>query len=172
MPPPRNAAARKHSVVYLKVAPREAFEAPNRTRATIDQHGETFVPHIVAIEAGAQVEFPNSDKIYQNVFSLSPVAAFDLGRYETGHSKSVRFDRPGVVRVFCDIHSHMSAFVLVFGHRFFSVTDEQGHYRIDGVPAETYTVTAWHERFGTMSQPVHIEEVGGDAHVDFLFSSR
>ena len=172
MPPPRNATTRRRSVVYLELAPREAFEAARITRATVDQRGETFVPHVVAVEAGTQVDFPNSDEIYHNVFSLSPVTAFDLGRYEAGRSKSVRFDRPGIVRVFCDIHSHMSAFVLVFSHRFFTVTDEDGNYRLDGLMPGTYTVTAWHERFGTVSQSMQIPESGGDADLDFLFSGR
>ena len=124
----------------------------------------------MSFEAGARVDFPNSDEIYHNVFSLSPVTAFDLGR--GGRSKSVRFDQPGIVRVFCDIHSHMSAFVLVFGHRFFTVTEEDGQYRLDGLLPGTYTVTAWHERFGTVSQSVQIPESGGDTELDFAFSGR
>ena len=172
MPLPRNATTRRRSVVYIELAPREAFEAARITRATVDQRGETFVPHVVAVEAGTQVDLPNSDEIYHNVFSLSPLTAFDLGRYESGRSKSVRFDRPGIVRVFCDIHSHMSAFVLVFSHRFFTVTDEDGSYRLDGLMPGTYTVTAWHERFGTVSQSILIPESSGDAKLDFLFSGR
>ena len=84
----------------------------------MDQRNETFVPHVLAITTGTTVDFPNSDRIYHNVFSLSKTAPFDLGRYAVGRSKSVRFDRPGIVRVFCDIHSHMSAFILVFSHPF------------------------------------------------------
>jgi hypothetical protein len=91
------------------------------------------------------VDFPNSDRTYHNVFSLSKTQRFDLGRYGRGRSKSVRFDRPGVVRVFCDIHSHMSAFVLVFAHRFFATTDTEGRYRIDNVPAGAYTLVAWND---------------------------
>ena len=172
MPSPRNATARRQSVVYLEVAPREAFEGASGSRATIDQRGETFVPHLVAVEAGTDVDFPNNDETYHNVFSLSPVEAFDLGRYAAGRSKSVQFDRPGIVRVFCDIHSHMSAFVLVFGHRFFAVTDDDGSYRVDRVPPGRYTVTAWHERFGTMSQSIQIPEDGGDVDPDFSFPAR
>lgn len=169
MPSPRNATARRQSVVYLEVAPREAFEGPSGGRAIIDQRGETFVPHIVAVEAGTEVDFPNSDETYHNVFSLSPVGAFDLGRYAAGRSQSVRFDRPGIVRVFCDIHSHMSAFVLVFGHRFYAVTGDDGSYRIERVPPGRYTVTAWHERFGTVSQSVQIPEGGGDVDLELSF---
>ena len=92
----------------------------------MDQRNETFVPHVLAIVAGTTVDFPNSDQTYHNVFSLSKTRSFDLGRYAVGRSKSVRFDRPGIVRVFCDIHSHMSAFILVFSHRYLSVVDDEG----------------------------------------------
>ena len=172
MPRARNAAPRRESVVYVDVAPREAFEAPDVTSVIVDQHSETFAPHIVAIEAGTEVDFPNSDETYHNVFSLSPAAAFDLGRYAAGRSKSVRFERPGIVRVFCDIHSHMSAFVLVFGHRFFAVTDGDGRYRIGGVPPGRYTVVAWHERFGRVSQSIQVPEGGDDVNLDFTFQEH
>ena len=132
-------------VVYLEVAPSAAFEEPVRTREQMDQRNETFVPHVLAIRTGTIVDFPNSDRIYHNVFSLSPTRRFDLGRYAVGHSKSVRFDRPGVVRVFCDIHSHMSAFILVFSHRYFAVTQPDGTFQLPAVPAGTYMLAAWFE---------------------------
>ena len=106
------------------------------------QRDQRFVPHVLAITTGTTVDFPNGDVFYHNVFSLSKTARFDLGRYAVGSSKSVRFDRPGIVRVFCEIHSHMSAFVLVFAHHYFAVTDAEGRYHIDDVPPGTYTVVA------------------------------
>ena len=129
-----DAADRRTSVVYLERAPRGAFGEPDERRVRIDQRDERFVPHVVAITVGSIVDFPNNDRTYHNVFSLSDVKSFDLGRYAAGQSKAVRFERPGIVRVFCDIHSHMSAFVLVFAHRFFAVTDADGRFRIDNVP--------------------------------------
>ena len=133
---------RRQSVVYLDAAPRGAFESLEPGRAVMDQRGETFVPHVLAIASGTTVEFPNSDRLYHNVFSLSKTARFDLGRYPTGHAKSVRFDRPGIVRVFCDIHSHMNAFILVFSHPFFTMTDANGRYELPDVPAGSYRVVA------------------------------
>ena len=132
-------------VVYLEVAPSAAFEEPVRTRERMDQRNETFVPHVLAVRTGTIVDFPNSDRIYHNVFSLSPTRRFDLGRYAVGRSKAVRFDRPGVVRVFCDIHSHMSAFILVFSHRYFAVTQPDGTFQLPAVPAGTYMLAAWFE---------------------------
>lgn len=131
----------------------------------MDQRNETFVPHVLAVTTGTTVDFPNSDRIYHNVFSLSKAARFDLGRYAVGKSKSVRFDRAGIVRVFCDIHSHMNAFILVFGHPYFAMTDAEGRYRIDRVPPGSYKLVAWNE--GTVSEPQPVTVVeGGSAEVD------
>jgi hypothetical protein len=91
------------------------------------------------------VDFPNSDTKFHNVFSLSRANNFDLGRYPPGKTGSVKFDKPGIVRVFCDIHSHMSGYVFVFGHPYFAVTDSDGRYVIPQVPAGTYTLLVWSE---------------------------
>lgn len=168
MPPLTSAADRRRSVVYLEIAPRAAFEGPAQRRARMDQRNETFVPHVLAITVGTVVDFPNNDATYHNVFSLSRAKAFDLGRYASGRSKSVTFDRPGIVRVFCDIHSHMNAFILVFSHRFFAVTDEHGRYRIDGIPPGTYTVTVWNEALPRQSRAVTIGPGGGEVELDVV----
>jgi len=135
----------RRGVVYLESAPRAAFDEREPGRAVMDQRNERFVPHVLAVMVGTLVDFPNSDRTYHNVFSLSRAQRFDLGRYAAGKSKAVRMERPGVVRVFCDIHSHMNAFVLVFNHRFFSVTDLDGRYVLPAVPPGTYTVVGWYE---------------------------
>ena len=165
-PAARDLDDRLRSVVYLESAPRGAFEIEEGGHAVMDQRNETFVPHLLAITTGTTVDFPNSDRFYHNVFSLSKPVRFDLGRYAAGHSKAIRFDRPGIVRVFCDIHSHMSAFILVFTHPYFAVTDDQGRYRIDHVPPGNYGVIAWNE--GTVSEPrpVTVPD-GGAAELDF-----
>jgi plastocyanin len=157
---------RLKSVVYLDSAPRGAFEQVETPRAVMDQRGERFVPHVLAITTGTIVDFPNSDRIYHNVFSLSKTRQFDLGRYAVGHSKPVRFDRAGVVRVFCDIHSHMNAFILVFSHPFYSITDNDGRYRIDNVPPGTYNVIAWNEGVSSEARPVVVPD-GGVGELDF-----
>jgi len=157
---------RLRSVVYLETAPRGAFETVESGHAAMDQHNETFVPHVLAIMTGTTVDFPNSDKFYHNVFSLSKVAKFDLGRYAAGRSRTVRFDRPGIVRVFCDIHSHMNAFILVFSHPFFAMTDVDGRYRIENVPPGTYNVIAWNEGTSSEPKPVTVPD-GGMTELDF-----
>jgi len=164
--PVADLASRARSVVYLESAPRGAFEQSEPARVVMDQRNETFVPHVLAITTGTTVDFPNSDRIYHNVFSLSKIARFDLGRYAAGRSRPWRFDRPGIVRVFCEIHSHMNAFILVFGHPFFALTDLDGRYRIDNVPPGTYSVVAWNEGVAGDPRPVTVPD-GGVAELDF-----
>ena len=168
MPDPRDSPDRRTAVVYLETAPRGAFEVPPPARAVLDQRNETFVPHVLAVTVGATVEFPNSDRVFHNVFSLSKAKRFDLGRYPRGASRSVRFDRPGMVRVFCEIHSHMSAFVLVFAHRFFDLTDGAGRYRIEGVPPGAYTVAVWNEGEVRSTRTVRVPAEGGEVVQDFV----
>ncbi|HEX6975296.1 MAG TPA: carboxypeptidase regulatory-like domain-containing protein [Vicinamibacterales bacterium] len=172
MPASHGHTDRARSVVYLETAPRAAFDTRDEPRAKMDQQDETFVPHVLAIVAGTTVDFPNNDKTYHNVFSLSKTRSFNLGRYAAGKSKSVRFDRPGIVRVFCDIHSHMSAYILVFAHRYFVVADDEGRYRLDNVPPGTYTVVAWNESTPVETRRVVIPDSGGDVEVNFLLAKR
>lgn len=150
----------RRGVVYLETAPRSAFDEREPGRAVLDQRNETFVPHVLAVMVGTVVDFPNSDRTYHNVFSLSPTKRFDLGRYAAGKSKSVRMDRTGVVRVFCDIHSHMNAFILVFNHPFFSITDVDGQFQIPAIPAGNYTVVGWYEGEARVSRPVTVAPTG------------
>lgn len=157
MAPVREPVDRRRSVVYLETAPQPAFETPAPGRAVLDQRNETFVPPVVAITVGSSVDFPNSDRVYHNVFSLSKPRRFDLGRYPRGQSRSVTFDRPGVVRVFCEIHSHMSAWVLVFAHRFFAVADAAGQFRLERVPPGSYTLALWHDGSVRARREVRVE---------------
>ena len=164
---PRRQAEFRPAVVYLDSAPGGAFELPEPGRAAMDQRDQAFVPHVLAITVGTTVDFPNSDLTFHNVFSLSRTRTFDLGRYSRGRSKSVRFDRPGVVQVFCDIHSHMSAYILVFAHRYFAVTDKGGAFAIPGIPPGSYTLAVWHEGEVRDTRAVTIPESGGTIETSF-----
>jgi plastocyanin len=154
-------------VVYLDTAPpaAEPVDVPLRTLA-IAQRNETFVPHVLAVLAGSTVQFPNADPVFHNVFSLSSARSFDLGRYPRGASKSVRFDKRGIVQVFCHIHSDMSAIVLVLGNPFFAVPDAAGRYRLDGVPPGDYRLVVWHERIKPVVRRVRVAP-GQSATADF-----
>jgi plastocyanin len=167
-PPPREIPDLRRAVVFLESGPSAALESREPGRARMDQRNETFLPHVLTVDQGTLVDFPNNDSTYHNVFSLSKVQKFDLGRYARGKSKSVRFNQPGVVRIFCDIHSHMSAFVLVFSHPYYAKAEVDGRYRIDNVPPGTYTVLAWHEGETREAKMVTIPPQGGDVDLDFV----
>ncbi|HMC76804.1 MAG TPA: hypothetical protein VKH34_06715 [Vicinamibacterales bacterium] len=165
----RDPVDRRRSVVYLETVPRAAFEASPARRVQMHQRNERFEPHVLAVMTGSWVDFPNDDATYHNVFSLSKGQEFNLGRYAAGKTQAVRFERPGIVRVFCEIHSHMSAFILVFAHRYFAVTDDEGRYRIDGVPPGAYTLAVWNETVhgDPPRRTVTIGEAGGEVDGDF-----
>src|SRR2546425_5406119 len=149
---PRDEQELANVVIYFEPAPSlAATTLPRAERPVMRQEGLTFVPHVLAVPKGTIVDFPNGDAIFHNVFSLSKAAKFDLGRDPRGSSKSVRFDVPGIVKVFCHIHSDMSGVILVLDSPFFAVPDAQGHYSIAGVPSGEYTVVGWHERARPLS---------------------
>lgn len=135
-------------------------------QASIAQRDEQFVPHVVAVTAGSSVAFPNHDPFFHNVFSLSRGASFNLGRYPSGASRSRVVSRPGIIKVFCEIHSHMSAVIRVFDHPWFTTPSEEGVFAIDNVPAGTHTLAAWHERIGERRDPVTIR-AGATTQVNF-----
>jgi len=145
----------RNVVVYLKDPP---FRGTLTTsRVELQQQNETFVPHVIAITKGSTVDFPNDDPFFHNVFSLSSAAAFNLGRYPRGQSKPWKFAKAGLVKVFCDIHSHMSASILVLDHPHFTIPGTDGNYEIKNVPAGQYTIIGWHERVGERSAIVRVE---------------
>ncbi|MBF8300786.1 MAG: hypothetical protein HW394_1156 [Acidobacteria bacterium] len=157
------ASERRHVVVYLRDA-RPQDVSP--MRVAIRQRNESFTPRVVAVTIGSEVEFPNDDPIYHNVFSLSRARNFNLGRYPRGDTRRVRFDRAGIVKVFCEIHSHMSATVAVFDHPWFTVPDEDGTFELPAMPEGDRQITAWHERLGDTTQRVRVE-AGRAATADF-----
>ena len=136
-------------------------------RVAIRQRNEAFTPRVVAVTIGSEVEFPNDDTIYHNVFSLSRARNFNLGRYPRGDTRRVRFDRPGVVKVFCDIHSHMSATVMVFDHPWFAMPDDGGRFELSAVPPGDRQITAWHERLGDTTLSLRVTS-GRASTADFI----
>jgi plastocyanin len=147
----RDPGVRKHRdysgvVVWLEpVSPvKAAAHAPAPAR--MEQRGKRFIPHVLAIQAGASVEFPNFDPIFHNAFSSYSGQIFDLGLYAPGTSRTIAFTRAGIVRVFCNIHPSMSAVIAVLRHPWFEVTRASGAFAIEDVPAGEYTLHVFHER--------------------------
>ena len=151
-------------IVFVADAPVDA--ALTGGRATIGQRDEAFSPRVLAIGRNSVVEFPNFDPFFHDVFSLSRAATFDLGRYPQGQTRERRFTKPGIVKVFCNIHSDMSATLMVFDHRLFATPGPDGSFTIDDVPAGTWKLNAWHERIGTTPKTVQVV-AGETARVEF-----
>jgi plastocyanin len=147
----RDPAVRNHgdrSGVVVSLSPLDATVMPpsQARRATITQKNKTFSPHMLAIPVGSTVDFPNLDPIFHNAFSSYNGQLFDLGLYPPGSTKSVKFKREGVVRVFCNIHSSMSAMIVVLGTPWFAVTGRDGAFNIPDVPPGEFELRLVHER--------------------------
>jgi plastocyanin len=155
-PPHHRASEIANVVVFVKDGPRAA--ALSTMRAQMRQANEGFVPRLVAITRGSTVEFPNADPFFHNVFSLSRGATFDLGRFPRGESRSRAFSRPGLVKVYCHLHSQMSASIMVFDHPHFTIPEgEDGRFALADVPPGEYRLSAWHERIGESSKAIVVE---------------
>jgi plastocyanin len=160
-------------LVYLTKAPPGAADL-SKAKFVMDQRNLEFVPHVLPILVGATVDFPNNDKVDHNVFSMSRTKKFNLGSYTAGESKSIVFDKPGIVELRCDVHAEMAAYILVMKNPYFAVTDKQGHFEIpdsnsleqtglSGVKdlaAGKYFVKSWHEKLKTQKQAVIVPENG------------
>lgn len=132
-------------VVWLEPAQGKPAPPPPKT-TTILQKGKKFIPHVSVIPVGSTVDLPNRDPIFHNAFSNFAGQPFDTGLYAPGTSYKVRFKRAGVVRVFCNIHSSMSAVIVVTPTAWYAETNPDGSYRIENVPPGEYVLKVWHER--------------------------
>lgn len=150
-------------VVYLQGIP---LGTVVEKKHAIRQKDLQFAPRVSVVVKGTTIDFPNEDKVFHNVFSLSSSARFDLGLYRSGSSKSVQFKREGVVDVFCNIHPEMSSRVLVVPTTFFATTDASGKFRIDNVPEGTYPIVVW-QAYGEEKRGQVKIEAGKAATVTF-----
>jgi plastocyanin len=126
------------AVVYLEGVHRSGGGANPK----LAQRELQFSDRMVVIETGTTVEFPNEDKVFHNVFSISAAMKFDLGLYKSGTSKSVTFRSPGEIDVFCNIHPEMRSLIEVVDSSHHAVTGADGRFRLDGVPPGRYTLVA------------------------------
>src|SRR5260221_6096331 len=135
-------------VVWLESVSPAASRSPVSGSAVFEmkQKDKMFVPHLLAIPVGASVAFPNLDPIFHNAFSNFNGQLFDVGLYRPGSSRTVRFERAGVVRVFCNIHPTMSAVILVLKEPYFAISKKTGAFEISGVPSGEYRIHVFHER--------------------------
>ena len=133
------------AVLYLE-APAAVTTAARPVTVEIAITDKTYAPHVVVVPLGSTVRFPNHDPFNHNVFSVSEPNSFDLGLYGRGEAKSYTFAHPGLVRVYCNVHPRMVAYVLVMENRYYAQPGSDGSFAIDNVPAGRYRLHVWHER--------------------------
>ena len=137
-------------VIWLKPLDRNAVlqttARANSKRPMLVQKDKSFTPHLLVVEVGSSVDFPNRDPFFHNVFSLFDGKRFDLGLYEAGATNSVRFDRVGVSFLFCNIHPQMSAVVVAVDTPYYGKTDHSGRVTLNDVPEGRYEIHVWYER--------------------------
>jgi len=151
-----------YGVAYLSDVP--ITEAPPAS-VLLDQKGQRFIPRILAVVVGQAVEFRNSDNVFHNVFSYSPPKRFDLGRYPRGKSKRLIFQKPGLVQVFCDIHSDMRSDIVVVPSRRFAYVGADGRFRIEDAPEGKHTLVLWLPRRGERTASIEVAANGTTAAV-------
>lgn len=128
-------------------------------RATLAQHNKQFEPHLLVIPVGSTVDFPNKDPFFHNVFSLYKGKRFDLGLYEAGKSRAVRFDKPGVSFIFCNIHPEMSAVVVALPTPYYGISDADGDITIPDVPPGNYRMQTWFERSNSAALAANTRDI-------------
>jgi plastocyanin len=162
--------AKGESVVYIEPIAGKTFPAPAQ-RQLMDQKGLMFVPHIIVVQVGTTVDFQNSDSVSHNVFWPSvgrdKKLGHNLGTWPQGEKRSFKFDNPGVVPLFCNVHPDMAGYIVVSPTPYFAKTNKTGEYTIENVPDGAYTVTAWNEGTKPHSSQVN---VAGDTKADFTLT--
>lgn len=144
------------AVVYYR--PRQPVAAPPAAEPVLMvTRRKQFVPHTLAITAGTTVRFPNEDPILHNVFSRSPNNTFDAGLYGTGDGWTQKFDSPGLVKVFCNVHHSMYGYVLVLDTPFYARPDAQGHFTLTGVPNGDGDLVVFHDRGDPHRERISVE---------------
>ena len=160
-------------LVYLTKAPPVTVDLSG-AKFVMDQRNLTFFPHILPVLVGSTVYFPNSDKVNHNVFSLSRTKKFNLGSYKPGESKTVLFDKPGIVELRCDVHAEMAAYIMVMKNPYWAITDKKGHFEIPDVahmerfgikglkdlPSGKYFIKTWHEKLKTRKKTADVPNNG------------
>ncbi len=136
-----------NAVVYIEQIPGQTYAAGT---AAMDQRGYAYAPHVLPVVVGSTVEFRNSDPDAHNSYSASQCCRFNL----TNYPARVKFDKPGIAEILCNIHPQMGAYVLALQNPYFAVTDAAGRYEIRGVPAGTFTVAVWHEVLPPQRKPI------------------
>ena len=149
-----NGKGAKNAVIWLSGAEKSR---PIKN-AMVDQRDMMFIPHISVVTVGTTVKFPNNDTVYHNVFAEFDAKRFDLGMYARGSTKTIKFDKPGMVALMCSVHSEMGAYIMVVDTPYYTISDGSGRFRINGVPPGSYVLHVWHESGQTQKQDLTVSE--------------
>jgi plastocyanin len=153
----RARADRSWVLVFLEGPAQEPSLVHERPNPRISQKNRRFEPRVLPVMVGTEVEFPNDDTIFHNVFSLSKAAPFDLGVYEPGQTAAVRMQRTGLVKVYCNMHPDMAASIVVLDNPWFALTDADGSFVIPGVPDGEYTLRGWNDMGAEVREPLQVQ---------------
>jgi len=158
-------AEHKDAVVYIEGDFKGPFQPPMKNPEIL-QYDQAFRPTALAVLRGTTLEFPNDDDVFHNAFSFSPSNPFDFGPYGPGREQRVRMKRPGIVEVFCDVHDHMYAYIIVLKHPYFAMT-EHANYTITSVPEGKYTIKAFLNPDVIVTKTVEVK-LGSTVSIDFI----
>jgi len=171
MLPPSMLHQVREAVIYLEEAPEKVEKklAEGKTpQPVVGEFEHGFIPRVTPVAAGTRVRFENQDRVYHNVFSVSPAKSFDLGKYAPREAREVTFDRPGLVKLYNDLDPGMTGFVLVLPHHAFTRPDSTGAWSFPKLPRGTYKLRVWHPALGKLSRRVEMPR-RGDATLDLSY---
>ena len=157
-------------IVYLEDAP-SAPPAEKLPPVVLNQINCQYVPHVLALRTGQTLHVTTSDPTLHNVHGTCTAnGPFNFALVAPGQSRDLSFSQPELFPIRCDVHPWMKAYVQVFAHPFFAVTDKNGHFEIDHVPSGAYTLAAWQEKYGVLRQSVRMDD-GKTANASFTYQS-
>jgi hypothetical protein len=159
-------------IVWLESAENPPIVPVPPPHAQMLQKDKMFQPHVLPIQVGTVVNFPNADPIFHNAFSNYEGQLFDVSLYPPGTSRSVTFRKPGIVRVFCNIHPSMSAIILVLKNPYYARVDAGGSYHIPNVPPGRYQLHFYDERCTVAHESLTLITDGGDVVAPLLHISE
>jgi len=158
----------RNVMVYIKDGLKNTTYGVPSQKVVFDQKGCRYTPHVLGVQVGQEVEIRNSDPTLHNVHALSKEnPQFNIAQPKQGMVMSRKFEKPEIIKVKCEVHPWMSAYVGVFDHPYYAVTDDKGSFKLSSLPPGEYTIEAWHERYGTKTAKVKVER--GPAEVNLSF---
>lgn len=162
----------KNVIVYVKDGLGSRKFEPSKQKVVFDQEGCLYVPHVLGIQTGQELEIVNSDPTLHNVHSLSKDnPSFNIAQPKQGMKLTRKFEKPELFKVKCEVHTWMGAYIGVFTHPFHAVTGSDGSFSLKKLPAGEYTIEAWHEKLGTQTMKVKVGATDTKT-VDFKFAGK